>query len=342
MANRSHLPNASVGHPSREPIVSPGTRAPAVNLSANGDKPRYAGVVAAMITPCRSAGEVDTDGAARLARIITANGCDGVFVVSSTGESIMLDEHDRRSLIGAARLGCPSEKLLYAGVSGMGPKDIARQAHAAAVEGADVAVVMAPFFVRISQTELRDFVLSLADVSPIPVCFYHHRRMPTPFEIDTIVVLAEHPNVVAMKETSEDLQRVSSIVNATAHTKLALLHGNERLILHTLREGGHGCVSALATVAPEWHRQLLDAWDRRDEARAQRMEQSIIALWQMFALEQTRMSFSHFVYSLKYTAHLRGWLENTDTMVPGFSPSAAFQKLIENHVRMVGLLDLAK
>lgn len=302
---------------------------------------RYSGVVAAMITPCRAPGELDLPGATRLTEILTRNGCDGVFVVSSTGESVMMDDNERRDLIGATRAGCPSDKaVLYAGVSGFGLKQTIRQAVTAAQEGADVAVVMAPFFVRVSQTELREFVTALADASPIPVCVYHHWRMPTPFEIDTVAAIADHPNVVALKETSDDPERIPALLSAVGHTKVTLLHGNERLILQTLTSGGHGCVSALATVAPEWHQSLLTACREEDEFQAKRMQQTITSLWQMFALDQTRISFSHFVYTLKHTAHLRGWLESTACMVPGFAVPSRFREKIADHIRQVGLLDL--
>lgn len=319
-----------------------GTRA--IDPSAcNAAGSRYAGVIAAMITPCRAPGEIDPAAATRLAGILASHGCDGIFVVSSTGESVLLDDDERQSLIAAARLGCPADKsVLYAGVSGFGIKQMVRQTVTAAAEGADVAVVMAPFFARISQIELRTWVTAVADASPIPICFYHHWRMPTPFETETVAALARHPNIVAMKETSEDAERIFAVTSALVGTRVTLLHGNERLYLKTLAAGGHGCVSALATIAPEWHRQLLDAWRDEDELRAERIQQDITSLWQMFSLDQTRSSFSNFVFTLKYAAHLRGWLDSTACMVPGFVATTRFREEIARHIRTVGLLDGTK
>src|SRR5690349_671147 len=81
---------------------------------------RFAGVTVAMITPCTATGEIDYPGLRRCVAEAAARGCDGIFVVSSTGGMPFLDEPDRIRIIATAREGCPQNKTLYAGISGMG------------------------------------------------------------------------------------------------------------------------------------------------------------------------------------------------------------------------------
>src|SRR5690606_7499791 len=108
------------------------------------------------------------------------------FVAASTGELVLLDEDQRRTITSAAREGVASRSLVYAGVSGHGLKQTLRYARNAAADGADVAVAMAPFFLRFSQPETLAYLRAIADASPIPVALYHHPRMPTPLDVDTV------------------------------------------------------------------------------------------------------------------------------------------------------------
>ncbi len=298
---------------------------------------RYAGVTAPMITPCTDAGEIDYAAIERIASELTHRGCDGVFVVSSTGGMPFLDDSDRARMIASARAGCPREKVLYAGISGMGVRQTLRFARQAADEGADAAVVMAPFFLRLSQGELLRYFMEVADGCPIPLCIYHHVAMPTVVDVETMARLAEHSNVVALKDTSGKLDRMQALAKATWHTRLILLQGSEPIYLGTLQAGGHGCVSALAGIAPEWHQQLQRAFFDGDVAKAERLQQQITALWKMFELPQIQRSFSYFARSLALGTRYRGWCESAHTVVPGSEADIEFDALVERHLHATGL-----
>jgi 4-hydroxy-tetrahydrodipicolinate synthase len=232
--------------------------------------------------------------------------------------------------------------MLYAGVSGMGLKETIRNARHAADDGADAVVVMSPFFLPLSQGELFQHFVRLADTSPLPVCVYHHLRMPTPIAVETIAKLAAHPNVVAMKETSADEKRLEALLDATRGTTLTILQGSEPLLLRTLRGGGHGCVTALAAVAPEWHRDMVAAWRGGRLEEAARAEGRIVDLWQMFLLPQMKVSFGYFSRSLMLAARARGWICPTVDMLPGFEPEPSFDAAIDAHLRRIGFYELAE
>lgn len=306
--------------------------------AASPRTPAFQGVVAAMLTPCRAPGEVDPAAMARLAGLLTEHGCDGLFALASTGELPLLDEDDRRALVAAARRGAGPAATIYAGVSGTGVKQSRRYARHAAGDGADAAIIMAPFFLKLSQDELYDYVVQLADHSPIPVGIYHHLRLPTAFEIDTVARLARHPNISVMKDTSADAQRIRQLAPAVAGTGMTLMQGCEHLILPSLEAGAAGAVSALANVAPTWHRDLLDAWAAGDGAAAARHQERIARLADVFRLDGVGRSFAHFAYTLRLAAVELGWIDRTDGMVPGFTPDAAFKRAVTDHLRSAGLI----
>lgn len=301
------------------------------------EKLRSAEILAAVVTPCKSTGVIDPHAMSSLCREIAGHGCDGLFVAASTGESVLLDEDDRRMLTVAAGEAVPREGMLYVGVAGLGSKQTIRYARNAAEDGADVAVVMAPFFLKMSQREVAEYLLDIAEASPIPVAMYNHPRMTTSIDVETAARVAGHVNVVAMKDTSTSVERVQLLMQALAPTGIAVLQGNESLVHESLKLGAHGMVTALAGVVPEWHVKLLDAFKAGHAATADECGERIVELWKMFRFEEVGRSISAFACAIKIALQRRGWLEQLDGMVPGFVPDAAFVRLIDEHLTNVGL-----
>ena len=299
----------------------------------------FGGVIAATVTPCKSAGVVDPAAMTRLCRNWVTHGCHGVFVVSSTGEMPLLDERDRAALVAAAAEGVEGRGRLFVGISGTGLNQSIRYAESAAAAGADAAVVMAPFFLHYSQPELVAFVLAIADASPIPVAVYHHLRMPTPFDVDSVARIAEHPNIVAMKDSSADLERMEALVRATAGRSLCLLQGSEPILLRSLRAGAGGMVTALASIAPEVHAELYASQQAGDLERAQQCQDQIERVWRIFSQPLVRQSVSHFTYVLKRTLVFRGWLTNTCGMIPGTDIGPSLDAMILEHLQAAGWIE---
>lgn len=297
------------------------------------------GVVAAAVTPCTPFCEVDPSGMRRLCQILGTQGCDGVFVLGSSGELPLLDEKDRRVLAEAAREGLGSDATLYVGISGLGLKQTVRYAKNAAKDGADVVVVMSPMMLKYSQRELIDYLTAVADASPSPVALYHHRRMPTPFEVETVAHLARHDNIVAMKDTSVDMERLGELLDATAGTGMAIMQGSEKLYLASLQAGSAGCVTALANVVPEWHAAVGRAFSAGNAAEAAAQQHHITTLSDMlFGHELLAHSFSCFAYALKRMLQHRGWLKHTQGLMPGFVPPAGLDEVIVDQLLAMELL----
>jgi 4-hydroxy-tetrahydrodipicolinate synthase len=298
---------------------------------------RYGGVVVAIVAPCLPTGEVDPPAMSRLCRILTDKGCHGVFVIGSTGEMPYLDEDDRRRLTVAAREGLGNDATLYVGATGLGLKQTIRYAKNAAADGADVAEIMSPLVFPFSQVELAAYTRAVADASPIPLAIYHHLRMPTPFAVETMAELAEHPNIVAMKDTSNDVARLRHLLEVTSGTGLAVLQGCEPYIWESLKAGAAGCISALANVAPEWHVDLYRAHQSGNAVAAEAAQRRIAALHPIFRHELVATSFSYFTYALKRILKHRGWLEHAHGLMPGFKPAPAFDEFLLEHIRKVEL-----
>jgi dihydrodipicolinate synthase/N-acetylneuraminate lyase len=209
-----------------------------------------------------------------------------------------------------------------------------RNARDAARAGADFAVVMSPFFLRLDQVQMASYCTTIADGSPLPVVVYHHLRMPTPIEVATVARLADHPNIVGLKDTNGgDQDRCAEILAATAGPEFQFYQGVEKLVLSTLRAGGHGCVVAQACIAPRLFCSLLTAHAAGDASRADETQAQIDALWAVFSQPEVRQSFSHFLYTLKLPLQQRGIFTSTAGAVPGVVFEPEFERMITDFMQ---------
>jgi 4-hydroxy-tetrahydrodipicolinate synthase len=299
----------------------------------------HRGVIAALITPCSKQGVPDPNAMKRFSGILIERGCHGLFVTGSTGEQPLLDEDERRELVSAAREGAGKQAKIYAGVSGCGVKQAIRYACNAEKDGADAAIVMAPFFLKTSQQGLLEYIRKIADVSPIPVGIYNHFRMPSQFEKQTIYQLAQHPNIIIVKDTDSDVDRSVGMLHALKKAPIAFFQGREPFLYDSFTAGAAGCVSALANIAPEAHRKLYDAFRMGNFYEAKKHQKTIDSLGRIFTLDETRTSFAGFSYSIRQVAKYRGWLDDNYGMLPGFTGTDAYNKKLFNIASEAGLLN---
>lgn len=285
-------------------------------------------LIAAMVTPFTADGEIDRSSMGRLIARLRQGGVHEYFVISSTGEAPLLDDKRRLAVIEAARAAAPDGRI-YAGVSGLGHRDAIRLARDAARAGADVAVLMSPFFLALDQEQLVAFCTAVADASPLPLALYHHLRMPTALSVPAIAQLARHANIVALKDTNgSEHNRCAEILAATAGESFQFFQGVEKLALPTLEAGGHGCVVAQACLAPQLFRALFDAWQAGQLAQAHELQARLTALWGIFSRREVRQSFGHFLHTLKLPLHQRGVLASTASALPRATFEPEFERMI--------------
>lgn len=290
-------------------------------------------LIAALVTPFTADGSLDTESLGRLLRSLDQDGVHEYFLAGSTGESPLIDEPERLALVASARAAAPGARL-YVGISGAGHRQAARLSRLAAQEGADVAVLMSPYFIALSQDQLADYCIRVADESPLPVALYHHLRMPTPFLVPTVARLAAHPNIIGIKDTSGgDHDRCAEIKAATEGRPFFFYQGVEKLTLSSLAAGARGCVLAQACIAPRLFRALLDAWQAGDHARAESLQGRVTALWSLFLKPEVRQSFFHFLLTLKRPLVQRGLVDFAGFALPGVTFDPSYEAMIDAFVR---------
>ncbi|WP_225636017.1 4-hydroxy-tetrahydrodipicolinate synthase [Streptomyces solaniscabiei] len=233
----------------------------------------------AMVTPFTEAGTLDLDGAQRLADRLVSRGCEGLVLSGTTGESPTTTDAEKAALVAAVREAVGDRAALVAGVGTADTRHTVELARAAEKAGADGLLVVAPYYSRPQQDALEAHFREIADACGLPVMLYDiPGRTGTRIEPDTIVRLAGHPRVVAVKDCSYDLLGTQKVLS---RTDLAYYAGCDEQILALYAIGAAGCVSTVANVAPEPFRAVLDAFDAGDTREAARLQRRTIPLTEL-------------------------------------------------------------
>ncbi|WP_234539729.1 4-hydroxy-tetrahydrodipicolinate synthase [Streptomyces shenzhenensis] len=224
----------------------------------------------AMVTPFTDAGALDLDGARRLAAHLVAEGCDGLVLNGTTGESPTTSDAEKAELIAAVREAVGERVPLVAGVGTADTLHTVELARAAQKAGADGALVVSPYYSRPPQDALEAHLLEVADAGGLPVMLYDiPGRTGTRIEPETLIRLAAHPRIVAVKDCSYDFLGAQKVL---ARTDLAYYAGCDEHILALYAVGAAGCVSTVANAVPAQVAAILDAFDAGDTARARGLQ----------------------------------------------------------------------
>ena len=233
-------------------------------------------VLCAMVTPFTEAGDLDLDGAQALAERLVAEGCDGLVLSGTTGESPTTTDDEKAALVRAVREAVGARVSIVAGVGTSDTRHTVELALAAERAGADGLLVVTPYYSRPPQEAVEAHFLEIADASALPLVLYDiPGRTGTRIEPATMLRLAGHPRIVGVKDCSYDLLGVQKVL---ARTELAYYAGCDEQVLALYAIGGAGCVSTVANVVPRQFRAILDAFDAGSTAEAARLQQRAIPL----------------------------------------------------------------
>ncbi|MFJ8790932.1 4-hydroxy-tetrahydrodipicolinate synthase [Streptomyces sp. NPDC102462] len=238
----------------------------------NPDRPAppFGRALCAMVTPFTPTGALDRDGAGKLAERLITEGCDGLVLGGTTGESPTLTDAEKAELVRAVREAVGPRATIVAGVGTFDTRHTVELARAAEKAGADGALVVTPYYSRPPQDALEAHFREVADASGLPVMLYDiPGRTGTRIEPETMIRLADHPRIVAVKDCSYDFLGTQKVL---ARTELAYYAGCDEHILALYAVGAAGCVSTVANVVPREVADILAAFDAGDPARAARLQ----------------------------------------------------------------------
>jgi 4-hydroxy-tetrahydrodipicolinate synthase len=233
--------------------------------------PPFGRALCAMITPFTEEGALDLDGAQRLADHLVSRGCDGLVLSGTTGESPTTTDTEKAALIEAAREAVGGRASVVAGVGTFDTRHTVELAREAEKAGADGVLVVSPYYSRPPQDALEEHFRTVADASGLPVVLYDiPGRTGTRIEPATMIRLAEHPRIVAVKDCSYDFLAAQKVLS---RTELAYYAGCDEHNLALYAVGGTGYISTVANVVPEQLRMVIDAFEAGDTPVSARLQQ---------------------------------------------------------------------
>lgn len=237
------------------------------------------GIFPPLTTPFASDSEVDLKRLRENIERYNQTKVSGYVMNGSTGESVLLGWDEIEKLWGAAREVASSDKVMIAGTGAESTAETIRHTKRAAALGFDAALVRTPSYYNPSMTfeaETAHF-FRVADASPIPVLIYSV-PMFTNYTVEAPLAakLATHPNIVGIKESSGNVQRMKDIAASTPKGFNALT-GSALTLAETLEAGAVGAVLAIACVVPEACVDLYEASRRGEGERLNQIKKQAIA-----------------------------------------------------------------
>ncbi|HEV3097485.1 MAG TPA: dihydrodipicolinate synthase family protein [Candidatus Dormibacteraeota bacterium] len=207
-------------------------------------------------------------------------GVDGVVALGSNGEAPNLTEGERLRSIQRLRETLPAPLRLIAGTGADSTSATIERTAAAAKEGAEAALVIAPSYFRrhLTAQSLRRHYHAVADASPIPILIYNMpAHMGYDLGVEWIVKIAGHRNLAGVKDSSGDIARLSTLRRELG-PDFVLLPGSGEKLLEALQAGADGGIVALANLAPAASARIRQAWVGGDIEQARRQQRAIAPL----------------------------------------------------------------
>ncbi len=231
----------------------------------------------AMITPFTKSGEIDWAGVEKLAAHLISTGHDFIVVNGTTGEAPTTSDEEKTEIIKVVKKAMGGKGKVVAGAGNNETSHSIEQAKMAATAGADGLLVVTPYYNKPPQAGIEAHFKAIAEATDLPVMLYDiPGRTGMAIEPDTIVKLAAHPNIVALKDAKGDVASTSWVIKRCG---IPVYSGDDILNLPLLSVGAVGFVSVCGHTVGSHLREMLDAWFAGNAARALEIHQQLLPVF---------------------------------------------------------------
>ncbi len=235
----------------------------------------FSGLAVAITTPFRD-GEVDIAALKRQVEFHVNAGTNCLCPVGTTGESPTLTHDENEQVIAEVVQAAAGRIKVMAGTGSNSTAEALRLTKRAAADGADAALVVAPYYNKPTQRGFVEHFKVIAETVDLPICVYNiPGRTGKNIEPDSICRLGELENITLVKEATGSLDQASEILN---NSNLTLLSGDDSLTLPLMSIGGSGVISVVGNIIPQDMMALISAFDSGDIAAAQQWHHKLFPL----------------------------------------------------------------
>ncbi|RBN40079.1 4-hydroxy-tetrahydrodipicolinate synthase, partial [Priestia megaterium] len=233
-------------------------------------------VATAMVTPFDHKGNIDFEKTTQLINYLISNGSDALVIAGTTGESPTLSTEEKLALFRHSVKVVDGRVPVVAGTGSNNTYASIELTKKAEEIGVDAIMIVAPYYNKPNQEGLYQHFKTIAESTELPVMLYNiPGRSVINMSVDTIVRLAELPNVVALKDASGDLDAMTAIIAQTSDD-FALYSGDDGLTLPVLAIGGTGIISVASHVIGNEMQEMVKLYESGNPKEAAKIHQRIV------------------------------------------------------------------
>ena len=239
--------------------------------------PPFGRLLTAMVTPFTKSGEIDWAGVEKIAAHLVSTGHDGIVLNGTTGEAPTTSDDEKDQIIKVVRKVVGDKVKIVAGAGNNETSHSVEQAQRAAKAGADGLLVVTPYYNKPPQAGIQAHFTAMANATDLPVMMYDiPGRTGVEIESDTIVKLAEHKNIVALKDAKGNPAATSWVIKRSS---IPVYSGDDILNLPLLSVGAVGFVSVCGHTVGADLKVMLDSWFSGNSSKALEVHQKLLPVF---------------------------------------------------------------
>ena len=289
----------------------------------------FKGSIPAVITPFVE-DKVDYDSLTRVLTYLIDNGSHGLVPCGTTGESPTLSHEEHKKIIEETIRISDKRVPVIAGTGSNNTVEAIEYTDHAKSLGADAALIVTPYYNKPTQKGLYEHFKIIAEKINIPIIIYNiPGRSIVDMSIETMIELSKIQNIIGVKDATNDLFR-PLLTRKKMQNNFCYLSGEDGTALAYLAQGGHGCISVTANVAPKLCSEMHNAWKEFDISKAQEINLKLSSLHNALFIESSPGP-------VKYAASLLG-LCSMNTRLPLSEITDDTKKLVKTCLEELQLL----
>ncbi len=289
----------------------------------------FLGSMVALVTPFRD-NKIDEGAYRQLIDWHIQEGTAAIIPCGTTGESATVTHEEHKRLIEICIAQVNGRIPVIAGAGSNATAEAVALAQHAQKAGADAILSITPYYNKPTQAGLYAHYKAINDAVSCPIILYNvPSRCGVDLKDETVIRLAALKNIKGLKDATGDLERPLRLRRALG-SDFCLLSGEDASTLAYLAQGGNGCISVTANIAPALCAQLQTAWHAANISTAQQLNQQLLPLHEALFVETSPAP-------VKYALHRLGKCEN-NVRLPLLPCQESTQKIVENAMLQAGIL----
>ena len=289
----------------------------------------FIGSIPAVITPFRN-NEVDYTSFEKIVEFLIINGSNGLVPCGTTGESPTLSHDEHKKIIEECIRISDKRIPIIAGTGSNNTLEAIEYTNHAEKVGANAALIVTPYYNKPTQSGLYNHYKSIAENTNLPIIIYNiPGRSVVDMNIETMIELSKLENIIGVKDATNDLFR-PLLTQKLINSDFCYLSGEDGTALAYLAQGGHGCISVTANIAPRLCSEMHTAWRNNDIKKAQQINLNLSKLHHNLFIESSPGP-------VKYAASLLG-LCSPDVRLPLVEISDATKIKVQNSLKENNLI----